>query len=84
VLAAWVKEVHDHQIGIGEQPLLSAGTRRFGRSSRSQVLIACHSAQMLDANAGQTGDFVLGKKLLTRPDSDHFGGLSICRMLLED
>lgn len=84
VLAAGLKKVYDHQVGIGKQPFLGSHARRFGCSRhRPEVFVARQSAQVLDADAGKAGDFFLSKKLLARLDSDHFRGLSICQMLIQ-
>ena len=72
VFAALVKHSKDHQIRVREEPLFRF---RFGgfrcASELSKMAIAGKAAQVFQADASQTRDFILGKELLTRLDSDH-------------
>jgi len=72
VLAAGVDDGENHQIGVGEQPIFdaSAGGSRHAREL-AEVAIAREAAQVLAADAGQAGDFVLSEDFLARPNSDH-------------
>jgi hypothetical protein len=72
VFAARVKHSEDHQIRIREKPLfrLCFGGFRCA-SQRSEMAIAGETAQVFQADARQARDFILGKELLARFDSDH-------------
>jgi hypothetical protein len=72
VLAALVKDRENHQVRIREKALPSFGAGRFRSAHESpEMLVLRQAAQMFQANASQTGNFVLGKELLARLDSDH-------------
>ena len=65
VRAARMEQVHDHQLGVGEEE------RPRASDQGSEVLVARQSPQVLEADAGQRGDFLLGENLLARLDPDH-------------
>jgi len=72
VLAARIENREDHQIGIREEPLLSFRTRGFGDARKfAQMPVLRETAEVLQANAGEPGNFVLGEELLARLDSYH-------------
>jgi hypothetical protein len=72
VLAARLKDRQDHQFRVGEKPPAGLGACRFsGVRQSSEMLVASQATQMLDANACQVGDLILGENLLARFDSDH-------------
>ena len=65
----------DVQIPWGEKPLKGKGSRRLGRTrEKAQVWALCETAEVLDANACETCDFL--EDLLTRFGGDHRHNLS--------
>ena len=73
MLAAMVEDSEDHQVRVGEQPLF--GLLAGGRSrtlDEAEVLAARKVPQMLEANPGQSGDFLLGEDLLAGFHGNHF------------
>jgi hypothetical protein len=72
VLAAGMQNREDHQVGIREEPLLSADAGGFrGASEFSKVLVMGEGAQVIEANPSEAGYFVLGERLLARLDANH-------------
>jgi hypothetical protein len=67
----------DVQIPWSEKPLKGKGSRRLGRTrDKAQVSALCETAEVLDANACETCDFLVGEDLLTRFDADQSRNLS--------
>ena len=76
-----MKDGHDRQIGVREEPLFGSGAGCFGNGPRRpEMLVPSETSEVLGANSGEAGGLFLGEDLLARPDSDHLG-LSICVML---
>jgi hypothetical protein len=72
VLAARMQNREDHQIGIGKEPLFSFCAGGFGRANElSEVLIMGEGVEMVEADPGEPGYFILGEKLLAGLDSNH-------------
>jgi hypothetical protein len=71
VLAARVEHVHDHQIGVAEEPFLGSCGSFGDAGQRSEVLIPRKAPEMFAANACEASNFVLGENRLARLDSDH-------------
>jgi hypothetical protein len=72
MLAARVQNREDHEIRIREKQLFGARTGGLGRAGQfAEVPIAGQSAEMVQANSGQAGNFVFGEELLARFDSHH-------------
>jgi hypothetical protein len=85
VLAARMQNRKDHQVGIGEEPLLGSGARSFGRPGElAEVLGECQGTQVVEADSGEPDYFVLGEKLLARSYADHFRRLLNDSMLKRD
>jgi hypothetical protein len=75
----------NHQVGIGEEPLLGSGASGFGRSGKlAEVLGEGQGAQVVEADSGEPDHFVLGEKLLARSYADHFRRLLNSSMLKRD
>jgi hypothetical protein len=73
VLAAWKKDREDIQVRVREQPVIRLFSSCFGGAyDRAQVLAASHAVEMIEANPGEAGDFLICKELLTRFNGDHF------------
>jgi len=72
VLAAWIENGKNHQIGVRKEPFLGFRTRGF-RDPRDlpQMPVLRQTAEMFQANTGEAHDLVLGEELLARLDSDH-------------
>ena len=74
VRAAREERHQHHQVGQSEQPLFGLDTSRFGRpGDHAQVTAAREVVQVIDANAGQAGNFGVRKDLLTGFDSNQKG-----------
>ena len=72
VLAAWMDHRQDHEVRMRKQPLFRLGPCAFCCANHGpQVLIAGEGLEMIDADPGNVGDFILGKELLARSDSNH-------------
>jgi hypothetical protein len=72
VLAARVQNGENHQVRIREQPLFCAGAGGFGRARElSEMLVLGQSVKVIQTNACEARDFVLGEELLARFDSYH-------------
>jgi hypothetical protein len=79
-----MKDSENHQVGIGEKPLLCFGAGSFSRAREvSEVLILGEGAQVILADARQARNLVHGEKFLARLDSDHEFRLSIASMLMK-
>ncbi len=71
MLAARVKNREDHQVGIGEQPLFGLSTRGLRSAcEKSEVLTPSKTLQVIEADAGEPGDFVRREQFLTGPNRD--------------
>ncbi len=65
-MAARIQYGEDHQVGIREQPFFSLLTGRFrGAGEEAEVFAARGAVQVFQANAGQPGNLIGGKELLT-------------------
>jgi hypothetical protein len=72
MIATWVKNCENHEIGIGEQPLFGFGASGFGGTGdRTQMLVSRDTAKMVQANARQGAYFSFGEDLLARFDAYH-------------
>ena len=69
------EESHEHhEVGQSEQPLFGLGARSLrGASNHAEMTATREVMQMIDADAGQTGNFGVGKDLLTGFDSNQSG-----------
>ena len=71
VRAAREESDEHHEVGQGEQPLFGLGASSLRRASDdTQVTAAREVMQMIDADAGQSGNFGVRKDFLTRFDSN--------------
>ena len=69
VLAAGAEDRQNHQVGMGEKPLVGLVPGGFGRADqKSQVAAARQGTQVLQADSGQPGNLLLGEDLLARLD----------------
>jgi len=69
VLAARAEDRQNHQVGMGEKPLVGLVPGGLGRADqKSQVAAARQSMQVLQADSGQPGNLLLGEDLLARLD----------------
>ena len=69
VLAARAEDGQNHQVGMGEKPLVGLVPGGFGRADqKSQVAAARQGTQVLQADSGQPGNLLLGEDLLARLD----------------
>jgi hypothetical protein len=60
-----------HEVGQGEEPLFGLGAGSFSRASdHAEMTAAREVMKVIDANAGQAGNFGVGEDLLTRFDSN--------------
>lgn len=72
MIATWVKNGENHEIGIGEQPLFGFGASGFGGTGdRTQMLVSRDTAKMVQAYARQGRYFGFGEDLLARLDAYH-------------
>jgi hypothetical protein len=77
MIATRVKDRDNHEIGIGEQPLLSFGAGSFGSAgNRAQMFVPGESTKMVQAYARESRYFVFGEDLLTRFYAYHVRVLS--------
>ena len=54
VVAARLQDGEDHQVRVRKEPFLGFRSGDFGRvDDRAKVLVACKTAQMVGANAGE-------------------------------
>ena len=72
MLAARVEDPKDHQVRIGEEPLLGFGASLLGHASKpAEVLVPRHASQVFQANSSEGRHFVFGEYFLTRLDPNH-------------
>jgi hypothetical protein len=72
MIAARLQNRNDHKIRVGEQPPLGFSTCRLSRPRHSpQMLVSREAAEVVQAYAGQAGNFILGKDLLAGFDAHH-------------
>jgi hypothetical protein len=73
VIATGLQDGNDHQVRIGEEPLLGFNAGSFGGArNRTQVFVAGKAAQVIHADARQSHHLIFGKNLLAGLDSHHF------------
>lgn len=79
MLAAWVEDGQNHQIGISEQPFLRLrpGGLRSARD-KTKVLAARKALEMVEANSCEPGDFIRGEELLAGFDRDQVDLTHLC------
>jgi len=83
VRAAREERHQHHQVGQSEQPLFGLDASRFGRAGdHAQMTAAREVVQVIDANAGQAGNFGVRKDLLTGFDSNQRGLANLRRFRL--
>ena len=72
-----------HQVGKSKQPLFGLDTSSFCRpGDHAQMTAAREVVQVIDANAGQAGNFGVREDFLTRFDSNQRGLASSRRFRL--
>src|SRR5579863_8404005 len=72
MLAARTEDVHNHQVRVRKQPLLGLGARGLGGpNQRAELLALSPTAEVIQADSRQAGDFVFREQLLARSNGDH-------------
>jgi hypothetical protein len=73
MIAARLQDGDNHQVGIREKPLFGFDAGGFGCAGNgAQVLIAREAAQVIDADPGESYDFVFREHFLAGLDAHHF------------
>jgi len=61
----------DHEIGQGEEPIVGFAGGFGGASDEAEVARLGELVNVVDADAGQSGNFRIGEDLLARFDGNH-------------